>query len=134
MAVKQKSKANVLVVDDEVEILKILEKILAENGYNVLKAQNGAEALRVARKSDIKLALVDIKLPKINGIELLGRFKKVSPDLIVIMITAYGTLKTAIEAMRLGAYDYITKPFDLNFIVSIVEQALEEHSASTSIE
>lgn len=134
MAVKQKSKANVLVVDDEVEVLKILEKILAENGYNVLKAQNGAEALRAARRSDIKLALLDIKLPKINGIELLGRFKKVNPDLIVIMITAYGTLKTAIEAMRLGAYDYITKPFDLNFIVSIVEQALEEHSTSTSIE
>ena len=131
MAVKQRVKPNILVVDDEVEILKILEKVLTENGYNVLKAQNGTEALRIARKNNIKLALLDIKLPKMNGIELLGRFKKINPDLIVIMVTAFGTLKTAIEAMKLGAYDYITKPFDLNFIVSIVEQALEEHGATS---
>ncbi len=131
MAVKQRVKPNILVVDDEVEVLKILEKVLTENGYNVLKAQNGTEALRIARKNNIKLALLDIKLPKMNGIELLGRFKKINPDLIVIMITAFGTLKTAIEAMKLGAYDYITKPFDLNFIVSIVEQALEEHGATS---
>ncbi len=134
MAVKQRVKpTNILVVDDEVEVLKILEKVLTENGYNVLKAQNGTEALRIARKNNIKLALLDIKLPKMNGIELLGRFKKINPDLIVIMVTAFGTLKTAIEAMKLGAYDYITKPFDLNFIVSIVEQALEEQSASSEI-
>lgn len=131
MAVKQRVKPNILVVDDEVEVLKILEKVLTENGYNVLKAQNGTEALRIARKNNIKLALLDIKLPKMNGIELLGRFKKINPDLIVIMITAFGTLKTAIEAMKLGAYDYITKPFDLTFIVSIVEQALEERGATS---
>ncbi|HLG30443.1 MAG TPA: response regulator [Candidatus Brocadiales bacterium] len=131
MAVKQRVKPNILVVDDEVEVLKILEKVLTENGYNVLKAQNGTEALRIARKNNIKLALLDIKLPKMNGIELLGRFKKINPDLIVIMVTAFGTLKTAIEAMKLGAYDYITKPFDLNFIVSIVEQALEEHGTTS---
>ena len=133
MAVKQRVKPNILVVDDEVEVLKILEKVLTENGYNVLKAENGTEALSIARKDNIKLALLDIKLPKMNGIELLGRFKKINPDLIVIMITAFGTLKTAIEAMKLGAYDYITKPFDLNFIVSIVAQALEEQSASSEI-
>ncbi|HHT9125271.1 MAG TPA: response regulator [Candidatus Brocadiia bacterium] len=133
MAVKQKDKPNILVVDDEAEALKILEKILTKHGYNVLKARNGMEALRVTRKSNIKLALLDIKLPKMDGIELLGRFKKVNPDLIVIMITAFGTLKTAIDAMKLGAYDYITKPFDLNFITSIVEQALEEHDAASEI-
>lgn len=133
MAVKQKDKPNILVVDDEAEALKILEKILTKHGYNVLKARNGLEALRVTRKSNIKLALLDIKLPKMDGIELLGRFKKVNPDLIVIMITAFGTLKTAIDAMKLGAYDYITKPFDLNFITSIVEQALEEHDAASEI-
>lgn len=133
MAVKRRGKPNILVVDDEVELLEILEKILMRHGYKVFKARDGTEALRVASKSNIKLVLLDIKLPKMDGIELLGRFKKVNPDLIVIMMTAFGTLKTAKEAMKLGAYDYITKPFDLDFIVSVVKQALEEQSNSPEI-
>jgi two-component system, NtrC family, response regulator AtoC len=133
MAVKRKGKPNILVVDDEAELLEILERILVSHGYKVFKARDGTEALRVARKSNIKLVLLDIKLPKMDGIELLGRFKKVNPDLIVIMMTAFGTLKTAKEAMKLGAYDYITKPFDLDFIVSVVKQALEEQSSSPEI-
>lgn len=121
-------KPNILVVDDEVEVLKILKKILTDRGYNVMTAQNGSEALKVVRKNNIKLALLDIKLPKMDGIELLGRFKKINPDLIVIMMTAFGTLKTAIRAMKLGAYDYVTKPFDLDVIVSIINQAFEERT------
>lgn len=133
MAVKQRGKPKILIVDDEIEVLDILEKTFKNYGYNVFKAQSGPEALRTARRSNVKLVLLDIKLPKMDGIELLGRFKKVNPDLIVIMVTAFGTLKTAIEAMKLGAYDYITKPFDLNFIVSVVGQALEEQGAASEI-
>lgn len=126
MTLKQRAIPNILVVDDEVEIAKILEKTLAPHGYNVFTAHNGSAALKIARKNNIELVLLDIHMPKMDGIELLGRFKMANPNLIVIVMTGVSTLKTAISAMKLGAYDYVTKPFELNFIVSIVEQALKQ--------
>lgn len=117
----------ILIVDDEVEIQKILSKILVREGYVVQTAGDGLEALKIIRKMKPDIILLDIMMPKLDGIETLKRIKALSRDMIVMMITAYGGIKTAREAMRFGAYDYITKPFDMDFIYQIIEESLKEN-------
>ncbi len=101
----------ILVVDDEKNYLVVLDTLLSEEGYEVTTADGGVEALQVLKESDLDLVLTDLKMPHMDGIELLENIKKINPDIPVIMMTAYGTIDTAIEAMKKGAYDYITKPF-----------------------
>src|SRR3989338_6889854 len=122
----QKETIKVLVVDDEIEIQKVLSKILIRKGYVVETAGNGKEALSLVRKSKPDIVLLDIMMPKLDGIETLRRIKALHEKVIVMMITAYGSIKTAREAMRFGAYDYITKPFDMDFIYQIIEESLKE--------
>jgi DNA-binding NtrC family response regulator len=103
----------VLVVDDEDELREIIQCILVEKGYDVLTAANGEEAIEKVRENGIDLALLDIRMPGIDGIEVLRRIKEeINPNLAVIIMTAYGTPETAARAMRLGACDYLRKPFD----------------------
>ena len=115
----------ILVVDDEHLIRWSLEQNLKKQGYEVITAGNGEDALRLAREEQPDLVLLDIQLPGISGIEVLERIKEYEEDIIVIMVTAHGGLETAVNAMRLGAYDYISKPFNLDELSMVIKKSLE---------
>ncbi|MBU4427602.1 MAG: response regulator [Desulfobacterales bacterium] len=123
-----KRKQTILVVDDEAMILRVFERLLSKEGYTVLTASNGKEALELVRKKSLELVILDLKLPDMSGIDILRRIKRPRENPEVIVITGYGTMKTARAAMRLGAYDYITKPFDDNYVRSLVKDALSPAS------
>ena len=116
----------ILVIDDEAGMRKYLEKLLTDNGYKVVLSSNGEQGLDELSKKSPDLALVDLKMPKMDGIEFLKRAKRVFPNLPVIIMTAYASLESAIEAMRQGAYDYINKPFDMDEILLVISKALEK--------
>ena len=122
----------ILVVDDEKEICTILSDNLSREGYRVFTAYNGKTALELVRKEKPDLVLLDIKMPEMDGIEVLRRIKKMKKKIVVIMLTAYGTLETARKAMKLGAYEYITKPFDLFLLKSIVKEVLKGPNEPTT--
>ncbi len=116
-------KRNILVVEDEVKMRRILEVNLRDK-YNVLLASNGDEALDIVKGNDVNLILTDMKMPGKDGISLLHDVKEFAPDIPVILITAYGTIESAVQAMREGAYDYILKPLKMDEIEVVVEKAL----------
>jgi two-component system response regulator PilR (NtrC family) len=120
-----------LVVDDEKSMREFLEIMLTKEGYEVHTAANGQEALSLARKELFDLAVLDIRMPKMDGIETLRHLKEMSPDTLVLMITAYASTDTAIQAMKQGAYDYITKPFKIDEIKMTIKKALENKSLQT---
>ena len=114
----------ILVVDDEKNYLLVLSAVLEEEGYEVLTAQSGAEALEIQKSSDLDLILTDMKMPTMDGMELLENIKALDPDLPVIMMTAHGTIDKAVEAMQKGAYSYILKPFDNERLTLYVKKAV----------
>lgn len=116
----------ILIVDDEVHICNSLGKLLAQEGYDVRTATSGAQAIDVARQEPIGLTLLDLIMPGMNGIRVLQEIKKIDESIVVIMMTGYGALDTAKKAMMLGAYDYITKPIDLEFLIQVIKEGLEE--------
>src|SRR5215472_10052149 len=105
--------ARVLVVDDEPEMCETCRKILARHGHQLWLAESGAAGLQKLRELPIDLAIIDLRLPDMDGLEVLRQAKKINPDIVVIMITAHGTVDTAIEAVREGAFDYLLKPFPM---------------------
>jgi DNA-binding NtrC family response regulator len=121
----------ILIVDDEPTILNLLNKILTGQGYNTTPASNGEKALQLLQTESFDLLISDINMTPINGMELLRKAAQTWPDMGVIMLTAYGTVATAVEAMKEGAFDYITKPFKLDELVLTVQRALEYHNALT---
>jgi two-component system response regulator AtoC len=114
-----------LVVDDEHLIRWSLEQNLKKQGYEVVTAGSGEDALRLVREEQPDLVLLDIQLPGISGIDVLGKIKDHDEDIIVIMVTANSGLENAVNAMRLGAYDYVSKPFNLDELSIVVKKALE---------
>ncbi|MBU3947988.1 MAG: sigma-54 dependent transcriptional regulator [Proteobacteria bacterium] len=118
----------ILIVDDEKNYPLIISAILEEEGYETLVANNGLAALEIINNSDIDLVLTDMKMPLIDGIELLERIKISDPDLPVIMMTAHGTVEKAVEAMQKGAYNYILKPFDNERLILFVKKAIKIYS------
>jgi DNA-binding NtrC family response regulator len=118
-------KVKILVVDDEHLIRWSLEQNLKKQGYEVLTAGSGEDALRIVREDQPDLVLLDIQLPGISGIEVLEKLKEFDEDIIVIMVTAHGGLETAVTAMRMGAYDYLNKPFNLDEMAIVIRKALE---------
>jgi len=116
----------VLVVDDEESVRNLLQRILTEAGYNVVTAANGQEALDKVTELNIQAVLLDIKMPGMSGIEVLRQLASGRPDICVIMATAVADVQTAVEAMKLGAYDYITKPFNRDDVVLTVQRAIEK--------
>jgi two-component system, NtrC family, response regulator len=118
----------VLIVDDEKNYPPILSAILEDEGYETLTANNGITALEIVQNSDIDLVLTDMKMPLMDGIELLERIKAIDPDLPVIMMTAHGTVEKAVEAMQKGAYNYILKPFNNKSLIIYVKKAMAMYS------
>jgi two-component system response regulator HydG len=116
----------ILVVDDEPELCLALSKLLRRNGYNVVTAGNGEEALAVLRGEAVPLVLTDLLMPKVDGIELLKASKIIAPNPEVVIITGHGTIETAVEAMKMGAYDFIEKPFSARTTLHVVNKALEK--------
>ncbi|ABB30798.1 two component, sigma54 specific, transcriptional regulator, Fis family [Geobacter metallireducens RCH3] len=118
-------KTKILVVDDEHLIRWSLEQNLKKQGYEVVSAGNGEDALRLVRDEQPDLVLLDIQLPGISGLDVLEKIKEHDEEIIVIMVTAHGALETAVHAMRLGAFDYINKPFNLDEMAIVIRKALE---------
>jgi two-component system NtrC family response regulator len=117
----------ILIVDDEKNYLVVLEALLGPEGYEILTANSARDAIHLIRESDLDLMITDMKMPGTSGMELLEESKKIKPDLPVIMMTAYGTIEMAVEAMKKRAYDYITKPFQNDELKLTVKKALENY-------
>lgn len=119
---------SILIIDDEVVTLNNLKRALQKEGYEILLADSGETGIEVFRQNRPNLALVDLMLPGINGIEVLKQLKSIEPNTVVIMISAYEIIEKAIEAMKMGAYDYLMKPFKINELRSSIGRALELQS------
>ncbi len=119
-------KGRVIVIDDEVNAAAALETLLREDGYEVARANDGRSGLALLEKSDADVVLTDLRMPGMDGLELLARIKEIRPETMVILMTAYGTVKTAVKAMKLGAEDYLGKPIDVEELEVVLEKALEK--------
>jgi len=117
---------SVLIVDDELHTREICCDFLEEGQFKVESASNGKEALEILSKKNFQILLSDIQMPEMDGIDLLKESRRLYPEMDVILMTAYGGLPTAIEAIRFGAYDYITKPFSRDFLMNRVHKCLEK--------
>ncbi len=117
----------ILIVDDEKNYLLVLEALLAPEGYEIITTDKADKALGVVRDSDLDLVITDMKMPGMSGMELLEAIKEIDPDLPVIMMTAYGSIEMAVEAMKKRAYDYITKPFQNEELKLTVRKALDNY-------
>ena len=126
------SKPNILVVDDEMGPRESLKMILNPY-YNVYTADRGAQAVEMLTQFPVDLVTLDLKMPGFSGINVLEKVKQHDPDIEAIIITGYGSLDTAIEGLRLGAFDYISKPFDVNHILALVRRGLERRNAKAQL-
>ncbi|HVU57055.1 MAG TPA: sigma-54 dependent transcriptional regulator [Puia sp.] len=118
--------SNILIIDDEKAIRKTLSEILSYEGYKIDEAGDGEEGLKKVREKEYDVILCDIKMPKIDGIEFLEKAKESNPDIPIIMISGHGTIETAVEAVKKGAYDYISKPPDLNRLLITIRNAMDK--------
>ncbi len=123
--------ANILLIDDEKSIRKTLKEILEYEGYIVDEAGDGAEGLRMIQEGDYDIALCDIKMPKMDGMEVLEKAQASNADVPFIMISGHGTLETAVEAVKKGAFDYVAKPPDLNRLLITIRNALDKSNLIT---
>ncbi len=117
--------SRILIVEDDESQRRIVEYNLKQKGYDTTAVETAEKALQILPKTEFHLLISDMKLPGLNGIELMGEAKKIQPELPIVFITAFGTIEKAVEAMKLGAYDYITKPFDRDELLLTIEKALE---------
>src|SRR5438477_2443879 len=119
-----KTGASVLVIDDEAPLREWLQRGLPTLGFQAATASDGSEAMEKIKHQRFDLIICDIKMPGQNGVNVLKDIKRIQPDVEVIMATGYGTVDTAVDSMKLGAYDYIAKPFTLDQLCAILEAAL----------
>jgi two-component system response regulator PilR (NtrC family) len=122
------SKASILLVDDEPDIIEILEIVLRDEGMEVCRAASARAALELLRQNHFDIVISDIRMPDMSGVELLKEAKQLAPDTVFVLITAYASTDTAIEALQHGAYDYLTKPFKMEELLEIVRHCLEKKS------
>ena len=118
------AKVRLLLVDDEVGYLEVLDKRLSRRGFEVLTARSGAEAIRTLRDHDVDVAVLDLKMERMDGIELLRILKQILPELKVIMLTGHGSERAARDGLAHGASDYLTKPIELDELVRRIHTAL----------
>ncbi len=121
-----------LIADDEPNIRRVLQAIFVKDGYEVQVAENGVKALEWASANPVSLLITDLIMPDMNGVELIQKVKQKHPDSVAIVITAYATIKTCVDAMRYGASDYITKPFDMDEIRAVVKRAVARAAEAQS--
>ncbi len=119
------SQEKILIIDDDSQIRTLLSERLRFHQYRVITAEDGQDGLDKFKKEGADLVLLDLMMPKLDGIETLNRLKKEEPEVIVIMMTAFGTIEKAVEAMKKGAYDFIPKPCEPEHILLTIEKALE---------
>ncbi len=119
-------KGRVVVIDDEVNAAAALETLLKDDGYDVARANDGRSGLLLIEKHDPDVVLTDLRMPGMDGIELLAKIKQLRPDTMVVLMTAYGTVKTAVKAMKLGAEDYLGKPIDVEELEIVLQKTLEK--------
>jgi two-component system NtrC family response regulator/two-component system response regulator HydG len=119
-------KGRIVVIDDEVNAATALETLLREDGYDVAKAHDARSGLLLLEKEEPDVVLTDLRMPGMDGIDLLAKIKEIRPETMVIIMTAYGTVKTAVKAMKLGAEDYLGKPIDVEELEVILQKALEK--------
>ena len=119
--------SKILIVEDEAAIRRVLKKIISEENdtYQVEEAEDGLEGIELIKNNDYDLVLCDIKMPKMDGVEVLEKAKKIKPETPIVMISGHGDLDTAVNTMRFGAFDYISKPPDLNRLLNTVRNALD---------
>ncbi|MGY5351363.1 sigma-54-dependent transcriptional regulator [Wenyingzhuangia sp. IMCC45533] len=120
--------SKILIIEDESAIRRVLKRIISDENkaYDVSEAEDGLQGLELVTNSDFDLILCDIKMPKMDGVEVLEKLKALKPEIPVVMISGHGDLDTAVQTMRLGAYDYISKPPDLNRLLNTVRNALDQ--------
>ena len=123
----------ILIVDDEKKICDVFSRMMTREGYSVLKATSGRKALKIVEEHTPHIIFLDIKMPELDGMEVLKQIKRLNPDIVVVILTAYGGMKRVIEATRLGAFDYLTKPFNIDKIKIIIEKALERQAIGRQI-
>lgn len=116
---------NVLIVDDDAAVRAILQEVLLHEGYGVSLAEDGNAAIQVAKESVVHIVITDLQLPDIDGMEIIDRLAKQDAKIIPIMMTGFGTIETAVRAMKSGAFEFITKPFDLETVAVVVRKAAE---------
>ena len=128
--------SNILLIEDEDSIRRVLKKVLLQDNqsYKFTEATDGQEGILTVKKQHFDLIICDIKMPKIDGIEVLDFIRNHTPTTPVVMISGHGNLETAVQAMRMGAFDYISKPPDLNHLLSTVRSALQSESQSISVQ
>lgn len=119
----QKKKC-ILVVDDEVQVCNVVKKVLSQEGYRILTAFSGEEALKQLKRTPVDLILVDLKMPTLDGLETLKQARAIQTNLKAVLLTAHGTASTARDAMFLGVDDFLTKPFDNQLLKKVVKEAL----------
>lgn len=119
-------KANIMVIDDEESMCKFMQIMLQKEGYDVITSQSSYQALNLLKQKNYDLVIADLTMPELNGLELLSRVKSLDPDANFIVMTAYASVDTAIEALKKGAFDYLTKPFKVDEIRIAVKKALEQ--------
>ena len=119
-------RADILIVDDEMGFCELVQGILAREGHHVDTTTSGHEALKLLTENTYDIVYTDLKMPEIDGLKLLKSIKAIDENIIVLMTTAYGTIETAVEAMKYGAYDYITKPFQKDEIKKVTRNAWEK--------
>ncbi len=121
-----KKDGRILVVDDEEAFRYMLASLIEGEGYTVQSAADGVQAINAVQAKGFDVALLDVKMPKVDGVEVLKFIKEFAPDIEAIMVTAGGDLRLAAECMKLGAYDYITKPFSTEELLGTIDRALEK--------
>jgi len=124
--------SNILIVDDEIGPREYLRMVLKPN-YNVYTVENGYAAIQMIQQVEIDVLTLDLKMPGMNGIDTLKEIRMISPDVMVIIITGYGTLKTAIEAIRYGVFDYIPKPFNVPEILTIIDKSIQRRRLNLKV-
>ncbi|MCO7125596.1 response regulator [Sporolactobacillus shoreicorticis] len=119
----------IMVVDDQPGIRMLLQEVFKQTDYQIVTAANGEQALELLKKEDVRLVLLDMKIPKMNGLEILHKIKEIKPGIKVIIMTAYGENAMVQEALQSGAVAHFTKPFDLHELISAVEKECPKNSS-----
>ena len=127
------AKSVILLVDDQDSIRFFLEKTLVQEGYEAHTAKTGEEAVETAQRIVPDLILLDLKLPDMDGLDVLARIKQVFPEICIVMITAFGDIETAVKAMQNGAYDFVTKPINLDQLLMVIKKGLESRRLSREV-